>query len=62
MKLNTVLLAGLVWVGLLTIAADSAFAGGYFSAGNRGGLPGSSKEREELKKRSFRFFSAFGGL
>jgi hypothetical protein len=39
MKLNTVSLAGLVSVGLLTIGADSAFAGGYFSAGNPGGLP-----------------------
>jgi hypothetical protein len=38
MKLNTVSLAGLVSVGLLTIGADSAFAGGYFSAGNPGGL------------------------
>jgi hypothetical protein len=39
MKLNTVLLAGLVSAGLLTIGADSAFAGGYFSAGNPGGVP-----------------------
>jgi hypothetical protein len=44
MKLNSVLLAGLVSIGLLTIGADSAFAGGhFFSAGNSGGLePGSS--------------------
>ena len=33
MKLNSVLLAGLVSIGLLTFGADSAFAGGYFSAG-----------------------------
>jgi hypothetical protein len=42
MKLNSVLLAGLVSIGLLTIGADSAFAGGHFnhfSAGNPGGLP-----------------------
>jgi hypothetical protein len=38
MKLNSVLLAGLVSIGLLTIGADSAFAGGYFSAWNPGGL------------------------
>ena len=47
MKLNSVLLAGLVSVGLLIIGADGAFAGGhfsarspggYFSAGNPGGL------------------------
>ena len=38
MKLNSVLLAGLVSIGLLTIGADGAFAGGYFSAGNPGGL------------------------
>jgi hypothetical protein len=38
MKLNSVLLAGLVSIGLLTIGADRAFAGGYFSAGNPGGL------------------------
>ena len=37
MKLNSVLLAGLVSIGLLTIGADSALAGGYFSAGNPGG-------------------------
>ena len=38
MKLNNVLLAGLLSIGLLTIGADSALAGGYFSAGNPGGL------------------------
>ena len=38
MKLNSVLLAGLVSMGLLTIGADSASARGYFSAGNPGGL------------------------
>ena len=47
MKLNSILLTGLVSIGLLTIGADSAFAGGhfsarspggYFSAGNPGGL------------------------
>jgi hypothetical protein len=38
MKLNSVLLAGLVSIGLLTIGADSALAGGFFSAGNPGGL------------------------
>ena len=38
MKLNSVLLAALVSIGLLTIGADSTFAGGYFSAGNPGGL------------------------
>ena len=38
MKLNSVLLAGLVSIGLLTISAVSAFAGGHFSAGNPGGL------------------------
>jgi hypothetical protein len=38
MKLNSVLLAGLVSIGLLTIDADSALAGGFFSAGNPGGL------------------------
>jgi hypothetical protein len=38
MKLNSVLLAALVSIGLLTIGADSGFAGGYFSAGNPGGL------------------------
>jgi hypothetical protein len=45
MKLNRVLLAGLVSIGLLTIGADGAFAGGYFSAGNPGGLPASSSYR-----------------
>jgi hypothetical protein len=38
MKLNSVLLAALVSIGLLAIGSDSAFAGGYFSAGNPGGL------------------------
>jgi hypothetical protein len=38
MKLNNVLLGGLVSVGLLTIGANSAFAGGHFSTGNPGGL------------------------
>jgi hypothetical protein len=38
MKLNSVLLAGLVLIGLLTISVDNSFAGGYFSAGNPGGL------------------------
>ena len=38
MKFSNVLLAGLVSIGLLTIGADSGFAGGYFSAGNPGGL------------------------
>ena len=42
MKLNSVLLVGLVSIGLLTIGADGAFARGrggrYFSAGNPGGL------------------------
>jgi hypothetical protein len=42
MKLNSVLLAGLVSMGLLTIGADSASARGYFSAGNPGGLRTSS--------------------
>jgi hypothetical protein len=32
-------LAGLVLAGTLAIGADSAFAGGYFAAGNPGGLP-----------------------
>jgi hypothetical protein len=45
MKLNSVLLAGLVSIGLLTIAADCALAGGYFSAGNPGGLRASSSYR-----------------
>ena len=38
MKLNSILLTGLVSIGLLTIGADSAFAGGHFSAVNPGGL------------------------
>jgi hypothetical protein len=38
MKLNNVILGGLISVGLLTIGANSAFAGGHFSAGNPGGL------------------------
>ena len=38
MKLNSVLLAGLVSVGLLMIGADGALAGGFFSTGNPGGL------------------------
>ena len=42
MKLNNVLLAGLVSIGLLTIGADSALAGGYFSVGNPGGLQAAS--------------------
>ena len=45
MKLNSVLLAGLVSLGLLTISADNALAGGYFSAGNPGGLPAASGYR-----------------
>jgi hypothetical protein len=45
MKLNSVLLAGLVSIGLLMIGADSAFAGGYFSAGNPGGLRAASSYR-----------------
>ena len=45
MKLNSVLLAGLVSIGLLTIGANSAFAGGYFSAGNPGGLRAGSSYR-----------------
>ena len=45
MKLNSVLLAGLVSIGLLTIGADSASARGYFSAGNPGGLPAASGYR-----------------
>jgi hypothetical protein len=48
MKLNSVLLAGLVSIGLLTIGADSAFAGGHFghfSAGNPGGLRAGSSYR-----------------
>jgi hypothetical protein len=51
MKLNSVLIAGLVSIGLLTIGPDRAFAGGhfsarspggYFSAGNPGGLRSAS--------------------
>jgi hypothetical protein len=38
MKLNSVIRAGLVSIGLLTIATNSAFAGGYFSLGNPGGM------------------------
>ena len=45
MKLNSVLLAALVSIGLLTIGADSGFAGGYFSAGNPGGLRAASSYR-----------------
>ena len=45
MKLNSVLLAGLVSIGLLTIGADSGFAGGHFSAGNPGGLRAASVYR-----------------
>ena len=45
MKLNSVLLAGLLSIGLLTIGADSALAGGYFSAGNPGGLRAASSYR-----------------
>ena len=45
MKLNTVLLAGLVSIGLLTIGANSAFAGGYSSARNAGGLRAASSYR-----------------
>ena len=42
MKLKNVLLAGLASIGLLTTGADSALAGGYFSAGNPGGLQAAS--------------------
>jgi hypothetical protein len=43
MKSMTRIIAGLVAVGLLTIGADDASArGGYFSAGNPGGIRGSS--------------------
>jgi hypothetical protein len=45
MKFNNVLFAGLVSIGLLTIGADSGFAGGYFSAGNPGGLRAASSYR-----------------
>jgi hypothetical protein len=41
MKFRNVLLAGLVSIGLLTIGAD----GGYFSAGNPGGLRAASSYR-----------------
>ena len=40
MKINSVLLAGLVSIGLLTIGSDSAFAGSHFVAGNPGGMRG----------------------
>jgi len=51
MKLNTRFIAGVLAIGLLTIGAEGVFAGptvgrvggravgGYFSAGNPGGLP-----------------------
>jgi hypothetical protein len=42
MKLNSVVFRGLVAIGLLTFGASSAFSGGYFSAGNPGGLRTSS--------------------
>ena len=45
MKLNSVLFAGLVSIGLLTISAGSALAGGHFSAGNPGGLRAGSSYR-----------------
>jgi len=45
MKSNNVLLAGLVSIGLLAIGAESGFAGGYFSAGNPGGLRAASSYR-----------------
>jgi hypothetical protein len=49
MKLNSVLLAGLVSLGLLTFGANSAFAGGrgvrYFSAGNPGAIATTSGSR-----------------
>jgi hypothetical protein len=38
MKLNSVLLTCLISIGLLTISGDNAFARGYFSVGNPGGL------------------------
>jgi hypothetical protein len=42
MKLSTDFIAGMLAVGLLTVGAEGAFAGprvgGYFSAGNPGGL------------------------
>jgi len=40
--MRSISLAGLASVGLLAIGADRAFAGGYFSAGNPGGLPAMS--------------------
>jgi len=45
MKINNVLLAGLVSIGLLTIGGNSAFAGTHFFAGNPGGLRGGSSYR-----------------
>jgi|ERR1700724_2729363 hypothetical protein len=49
MKLNSVLLAGLISIGLLTIGLDGAFASGrggrYFSAGNPGGIAATSGAR-----------------
>src|ERR1700732_2276629 len=45
MKLNSVLLAGLMSLCLLTIGAESAWARGYFSAGNPGGLRAGSSYR-----------------
>ena len=49
MKLSTGFIAGLLAIGLLTIGAEGAFAGprvgGYFSAGNPGGLRYSSQYR-----------------
>jgi hypothetical protein len=49
MKLNSVLLARLVSIGLLTIGADGAFARGgggrYFSVGNPGGIAAASGSR-----------------
>jgi hypothetical protein len=45
MKSMTRILTGLVAFGLLTIGTDAAFARGYFSAGNPGGIRGSSGYR-----------------
>ena len=49
MKLSSVLLAGLVSIGLLTIGADGAFGRGrggrYFSVGNPGGIATTSGSR-----------------
>ena len=49
MKLKSILLAGLISIGLLTIGPDGVFAGGrgghYFSAGNPGGIAGPSGSR-----------------